>query len=75
MLYAAGCRNVQIDDPLLAYFCAQPMLDGMKEAGESAEQLLDEYIKLYQDCLAEKKDDLVIGLHICRGRATFLPAR
>ncbi|EPS35986.1 hypothetical protein H072_10533 [Dactylellina haptotyla CBS 200.50] len=67
LLYEAGCRNVQIDDPLLAYFCAQPMLDGMAAAGESAEQLLDEYIKLYQDCLKDKKSDMVVGLHICRG--------
>ncbi|KAF3936062.1 hypothetical protein ABW20_dc0103738 [Dactylellina cionopaga] len=67
LLYDAGCKNVQIDDPLLAYFCAQPMLDGMKAAGESAEQLLDEYIKLYQDCLKDKNAGMTVGLHICRG--------
>lgn len=27
-LYALGCRNIQIDDPLLAYFCAASMLEG-----------------------------------------------
>ncbi|KAF3179654.1 hypothetical protein TWF788_006959 [Orbilia oligospora] len=67
LLYDAGCRNVQIDDPLLAYFCAQSMLDGMAAVGESAEKLLDEYIKLYQDCLKDRKPDMTVGLHICRG--------
>lgn len=27
-LYRLGCRNIQMDDPLLAYFCAVPMLEG-----------------------------------------------
>jgi len=67
LLYDAGCRNVQIDDPLLAYFCAVPMLEGMKEAGEDSEKLLDEYIKLYQDCLRDRMPDMTVGLHICRG--------
>ncbi|KAK6544614.1 hypothetical protein TWF694_001302 [Orbilia ellipsospora] len=67
LLYEAGCRNVQIDDPLLAYFCAQPMIDGMAAVGESSEKLLEEYIKLYQDCLKDRKPDMTVGLHICRG--------
>ncbi|KIN94234.1 hypothetical protein M404DRAFT_168788, partial [Pisolithus tinctorius Marx 270] len=49
VLYAAGLRNAQFDDPLLAYFCAEPMLKGMKEAGEDSEALLDRYIQLYND--------------------------
>lgn len=27
-LYSLGCRNIQIDDPLLAYFCAESMIQG-----------------------------------------------
>ncbi|KAJ6259311.1 hypothetical protein Dda_6211 [Drechslerella dactyloides] len=67
LLYAAGCRNVQIDDPLLAYFCAQPMLDGMRAGGEDPSARLDEYIALYRDCLRDRPADMLVGLHICRG--------
>ncbi|KAF9218714.1 hypothetical protein BS17DRAFT_790833 [Gyrodon lividus] len=54
ILYTAGCRNVQIDDPLLAYFCDVFTLKGMKEAGEDADALLDAYIRLYNNCLATR---------------------
>merc|ERR1712080_100347 len=66
-LYDAGCRNVQLDDPLLAYFCAEPMLEGMKAEGRDAEKLLDQYIKLYNDSVRDAPKDMVIGLHLCRG--------
>ncbi|KZS95985.1 UROD/MetE-like protein [Sistotremastrum niveocremeum HHB9708] len=66
-LYAAGCRNIQIDDPLLAYFCAESMLKGMKEEGVDSEALLDTYIKAYNDFLPARPKDMTIGLHLCRG--------
>ncbi|RPA89829.1 UROD/MetE-like protein [Choiromyces venosus 120613-1] len=70
ILYDAGCRNVQIDDPLLAYFCAQPMLDGMEAVGEDPDALLDSYIRLYNNCLRDRETglpELTVGLHLCRG--------
>ncbi|KAI6147411.1 UROD/MetE-like protein [Pisolithus tinctorius] len=67
ILYAAGLRNAQFDDPLLAYFCAEPMLKGMKEAGEDSEALLDRYIQLYNDFLVSRPRDMTVGLHLCRG--------
>ncbi|BGP19174.1 hypothetical protein JCM10213_005820 [Rhodosporidiobolus nylandii] len=66
-LYEAGCRNVQFDDPLLAYFCATSMLEGMKAEGQNPEDVLDQYIKLYNDCVRDAPKDMVIGLHLCRG--------
>ncbi|KAH8918310.1 UROD/MetE-like protein, partial [Atractiella rhizophila] len=66
-LYEAGCRNVQFDDPLLAYFCAQSMLDGMKEAGIDSEKELTKYLNLYIDVLKNRPRDLHVGLHLCRG--------
>ena len=67
VLYAAGCRNVQIDDPLLAYFCDISMLQGLKDEGEDADALLDAYIRLYNNCLATRPRDMTVGLHLCRG--------
>ncbi|GAA5928496.1 hypothetical protein JCM3775_000630 [Rhodotorula graminis] len=66
-LYDAGCRNVQFDDPLLAYFCATSMLEGMKAEGQDPAVVLDQYIKLYNDCVRDVPSDMVIGLHLCRG--------
>jgi methionine synthase II (cobalamin-independent) len=67
ILYDAGLRNVQIDDPNLAYFCSEKMLQGFKDAGESSDELLDAYIKLYNDCLAARPADMHVGIHLCRG--------
>ncbi|ORY84679.1 hypothetical protein BCR35DRAFT_302996 [Leucosporidium creatinivorum] len=66
-LYDAGCRNVQFDDPLLAYFCSQSMLDGMKAEGTDSGAILDSYIKLYNDCIEGHPADMTVGVHLCRG--------
>ncbi|KAF7538829.1 hypothetical protein G7054_g2603 [Neopestalotiopsis clavispora] len=71
ILYDAGCRNVTIDDPNLAYFCSEKMLAGFKEVGEDSDALLDSYIKLYNDCLASRPDDLHVGIHLCRGNFAY----
>ncbi|KAI5793065.1 UROD/MetE-like protein [Geopyxis carbonaria] len=70
ILYDAGCRNIQIDDPLLAYFCDESMLAGMAADGEDSEARLDAYIRLYNNCLRDRASatpDMTIGLHLCRG--------
>lgn len=71
ILYDAGCRNVTIDDPNLAYFCSEKMLRGFKDAGEDSEALLDSYIRLYNDCLSSRPADLHVGLHLCRGNFAY----
>jgi len=66
-LYQLGCRNIQFDDPLLAYFCAESMLEGMKKEGTDSEAILDLYIKTYNGILKDRPSDMNIGLHLCRG--------
>lgn len=66
-LYAAGARNLQWDDPLLAYFCAESMLAGMKEEGVDSERLLDLYIDVYNKIIEGRPKDLTVGIHLCRG--------
>ncbi|KAJ2892750.1 uncharacterized protein MKZ38_009419 [Zalerion maritima] len=70
-LYDAGCRNVTIDDPNLAYFCSEKMLDGFKADEESSDDLLESYIKLYNDCLSARPEDMHVGLHLCRGNFAY----
>ncbi|CAK7200196.1 hypothetical protein SEUCBS139899_002887 [Sporothrix eucalyptigena] len=71
ILYDAGCRNVTIDDPNLAYFCSEKMLQGFKDHGEDADALLDSYVKLYNDCLSKRPADFHVGLHLCRGNFAY----
>jgi len=33
----------------------------------SVDDLLDKYIKLYNDCLAKRPADMHVGVHLCRG--------
>ncbi|EAU35199.1 conserved hypothetical protein [Aspergillus terreus NIH2624] len=70
ILYDAGCRNVQFDDPNLAYFCSEKMLAGWKEDPlniHSADEVFQKYIKLYNDLLSKRPADFHVGVHICRG--------
>lgn len=67
ILYENGLRNVQIDDPNLAYFCSEKMLKGFKDNNEDSDSLLDAYIKLYNDCLSARPADMHVGVHLCRG--------
>ncbi|KAL2008262.1 hypothetical protein VTN00DRAFT_8244 [Thermoascus crustaceus] len=70
ILYDAGCRNVQYDDPNLAYFCSEKMIAGWNADSlnkYSVDDLLDKYIKLYNDCLSKRPADFHVGVHLCRG--------
>ncbi|KAJ5390287.1 uncharacterized protein N7496_001355 [Penicillium cataractarum] len=70
ILYDAGCRNVQYDDPNLAYFCSEKFLDGFKEDSlnvYTADDMFQKYIKLYNDCFIGLPEDMHVGVHLCRG--------
>ncbi|KAK9897283.1 methionine synthase-like protein [Cystobasidium minutum MCA 4210] len=69
ILYDAGLRNVQIDDPNLAYFCSESMLKGWAEDKgntETADEMFDKYIQYYNACF-ERPEDMHLGVHLCRG--------
>ncbi|KAH8787386.1 hypothetical protein F5882DRAFT_325923 [Hyaloscypha sp. PMI_1271] len=70
ILYAAGVRNLQFDDPNFAYFCSEKMLAGWakdKSNKKTPDELLDAYIQCYNDSIAKHSEKMHIGLHICRG--------
>lgn len=73
-LYDDGLRNLQIDDPTLAYFCSDDMLEGLKKDGDNPDELFDLYLKAHNDCIADRPKDLHVGLHVCRGKANSLLA-
>ncbi|KAJ4474388.1 methionine synthase-like protein [Lentinula aciculospora] len=80
ILYKAGLRNVQFDDPNLVCesimhflppdFCSEKMLKGWEEDKTnitSADDMFDAYIQLYNDCLSKAPADMHFGVHLCRG--------
>lgn len=67
-LYDAGLRNLQIDDPTLAYFCSDAMIASLKEEGTDPDALFALYLKAHNDCIADRPADMHVGLHVCRGK-------
>ncbi|KAL2801833.1 5-methyltetrahydropteroyltriglutamate-homocysteine methyltransferase [Aspergillus granulosus] len=67
LLYEAGLRNIQVDDPGLAYFLSDDMHTGCLEQGIDPEFLLDQYIWAHNLVLAKRPQDLHAGVHLCRG--------
>ncbi|KAK3372986.1 hypothetical protein B0T24DRAFT_552108 [Lasiosphaeria ovina] len=70
MLYEAGLRNVQFDDPGLAYFCSDKFRQGWAKDADNiggVDDLLDAYIKLYNDSISKLPADFHTGVHLCRG--------
>jgi len=46
------------------------MLEGWKNDAQnsySADELLQKYIKLYNDCISQIPSDMHVGVHLCRG--------
>ena len=46
------------------------MLEGWradKSNNITTDELLDEYIKLYNDCISKRPSDMHVGIHLCRG--------
>jgi 5-methyltetrahydropteroyltriglutamate--homocysteine methyltransferase len=68
-LEAAGCRYIQIDDPLFSYFISERMRAEVVANGERPEERLLRYVQLINDCIAERRADTAIGIHVCRGNA------
>jgi len=69
ILHSQGIRNIQIDDPNLAYFCSDDMLAGWKADttnDKSADEMFDSYVRFYNKCF-ERPTDMHLGIHLCRG--------
>ncbi|KAI1490725.1 hypothetical protein F5X96DRAFT_634794 [Biscogniauxia mediterranea] len=66
-LYDHGLRNIQIDDPHLTYFCSFQFLEGCRKDGTDTDDLLDLYTRSHNKLLADKPEDLHVGMHLCRG--------
>ncbi|WP_336749717.1 cobalamin-independent methionine synthase II family protein [Pantoea vagans] len=72
--YDAGCRYLQLDDTVWAYLCSDDQKRQLREKGEDPDTLALTYAATLNAIVADKPDDLVIGLHVCRGnfRSTWI---
>lgn len=68
-LEAAGCRYIQIDDPLLTYFISDKMRAEVERDGENPDARLRRYVALINDCTRERRPGTRIGMHVCRGNS------
>jgi 5-methyltetrahydropteroyltriglutamate--homocysteine methyltransferase len=66
-LYAVGCRYVHLDDTNLAYLCDPAHRARVKEQGEDPDALPALYAWLISESVRLCPQDMVIGLHLCRG--------
>lgn len=72
--YDAGCRYLQLDDTVWAYLCSDDQRRQIRERGEDPDLLARIYADVLNAAIADKPEDLIIGLHVCRGnfRSTWI---
>jgi 5-methyltetrahydropteroyltriglutamate--homocysteine methyltransferase len=68
-LEAQGCRFIQLDDPIMSFFCDPDARADISASGEDPDALLDQYVAAINDAVSERSPETTIGLHICRGNA------
>jgi len=62
-----GCTYLQLDDTALPCNCDPNARKDVSSRGEDADELTERYTRLFNDCIAGKPRDMVVGVHLCRG--------
>lgn len=68
-LEAAGCRYIQIDDPVLTYFLDDKQRSDMAARGQDPDRMLSVYGEAIHACVSKRSPDTYVSLHLCRGNA------
>jgi methionine synthase II (cobalamin-independent) len=66
-LAARGCRYLQMDDTNLAYLCDPAIRQSTLERGDDPDALTRLYVRLVNDSIRDRPDDMVVSVHLCRG--------
>jgi 5-methyltetrahydropteroyltriglutamate--homocysteine methyltransferase len=66
-LYEAGCRYVQMDDTNLAYLCDEKMREAARQRGDDPNELPHRYARFINKVVAQKPQDMLLAMHLCRG--------
>ncbi len=65
--YKAGCRYLQMDDIFFAYLCDPKHRVEKKSQGQDPDELIDRYAWMMNEAIKDRPDDMLIGMHMCRG--------
>lgn len=65
--YAAGCRYLQMDDIFFAYLCDPKHRAAKAAIGQDPDWLIDRYAWMMHEAIKDRPEDMVIGMHMCRG--------
>ena len=65
--YDVGCRYLQMDDIFFAYLCDPTHREQKKAEGLDPDWLITQYAKIMHNAIADRPDDMVIAMHLCRG--------
>lgn len=73
-IYEEGCRYLQFDDTSWATFFSEEGRASMKKKGQNPEEVAELCARAINESIANRPDDLLITMHICRGnfRSTFM---
>jgi 5-methyltetrahydropteroyltriglutamate--homocysteine methyltransferase len=66
-LAQAGCRYLQIDEVAVALLCDPAIRTRVAQAGGVPDALVDRYIDAINGALADCPEEVVVGVHMCRG--------
>lgn len=67
VLWDAGLRSVQVDDPNLTFFVHEPFRAQLKADGVDPDELLDLYVWAHNEAIRDRPEGMHIGVHLCRG--------
>lgn len=65
--YQAGCRYLQIDDPVWVSLCEPSFQKKIQDAGFELETVKQIFFEISQEILNSKPSDLSMTLHLCQG--------
>jgi 5-methyltetrahydropteroyltriglutamate--homocysteine methyltransferase len=70
----AGCRYLQLDEVNIAYLCDPKQIAMLKARGEHVDNLLNIYTGMLNQAIADRPEEMVISMHLCRGnfRSTWV---
>lgn len=74
--YDAGCRYLQLDDTTWGTLCSGRHRAHLRSRGKDPDQLAKDYVRLINESIASRPQDMTIALHVCRGnfRSTWFAA-
>lgn len=76
VFYDAGCRYLQLDDTTWGTLSSGKHRAHLRSRGIDPQQLAKDYVRLINESIAARPEDMTIALHVCRGnlRSTWFAA-